>query len=138
MVQVTLSQVTRKTCSLKIEMTEDTLDQFTGMAYCPVCGSLEKKGTFRCLGCGAFHSNAHLVDREPPPPEEKISPVETQNINPLAYSMGPNQKILEEEFEQSDDVVDWEGGSTDFTFEDDADIPRKIEKINLDDSIEEL
>ena len=138
MAQVTLSQVIRKTCSLKIEMTEDTLNQFTDMAYCPVCGSLEKKGTFRCLGCGAFHSNAHLVDREPPPPEQKISPVETQNINPLAYSMGPNQKILEEEFEQSDDVVDWKGGSTDFTFEDDTEIPRKIEKINLDANIEEF
>ena len=52
--------------------------------------------------------------------------------------MGPNQKILEEEFEQSDDVVDWEGGSTDFTFEDDTDKPRKIEKINVDDNVEEL
>ena len=77
------------------------------------------------------------MDREPPPPEEKISPVETQNINPLAYSMGPNQKILEEEFEQSDDVVDWEGGSTDFTFEDDTELSRKIEKIG-NDNIEEL
>ena len=35
--------------------------------------------------------------------------------------MGPNQEIIEEEFEQSEDVKSWEGGSTDFSFDDDSD-----------------
>ena len=34
--------------------------------------------------------------------------------------MGPNQKIVEEEFEQSEDVVEWDGGTTDFSFDDNS------------------
>ncbi|DAC58165.1 MAG TPA: hypothetical protein HA354_04175 [Candidatus Poseidoniaceae archaeon] len=109
-------------------MVEDVLNQFTGMAVCPVCGSIEKKGSFRCLGCGAFHSNAHLVDRDAPPPQEKSQETDLQKINPLAYSMGPNQKILEEEFEQSEDVTDWQGGSTDFSFQDDTEPSEKVDE----------
>ncbi|MEC8242398.1 MAG: hypothetical protein VX023_01610 [Candidatus Thermoplasmatota archaeon] len=119
-------------------MSEDILKLFNDMSVCPVCGSIDKKGSFRCLGCGAFHSTAHLVDRDAPTPEErKIEPVD---VNPLAYSMGPNQKILEEEFEQSEDVVNWQGGSTDFSF--DEDISEKVDlalaKANLIDETEEL
>ena len=59
-------------CSQKIEMTpDDALNLFQNMAECPVCGCIERKGSFRCLGCGAFHSTAHLVDRDAPKPEEK-------------------------------------------------------------------
>lgn len=36
----------------------------------------------------------------------------------MAYSIGPNQKIVEESFEQIDDVKSWDGGSTDFSFSD--------------------
>ena len=47
--------------------------------------------------------------------------------------MGPDQKIIEEEFEQSEDVVNWQGGSTDFSF--DEDISEKVDltlaKANL-------
>ena len=39
--------------------------------------------------------------------------------------MGPDQKIIEEEFEQSEDVVNWQGGSTDFSF--DEDISEKVD-----------
>ena len=121
-------------------MAEDVLDQFTGMSICPVCGSIEKKGSFRCLGCGAFHSNAHLVDRDAPPPQlEKPQETDLKKINPLAYSMGPNQKILEEEFEQSEDVVDWQGGSTDFSFKDDIELSEnnKPDKV-VTGNVEEL
>jgi hypothetical protein len=38
----------------------------------------------------------------------------------MAYSIGPNQRIIEESFEQTDDVKSWEGGSTDFSFTDDG------------------
>lgn len=107
-----------------IDMAKDPLDLFSRMAECPVCGCIERKGSFRCLGCGAFHSTAHLVERDAPPPEKRV--LEDVEVNPLAYSMGPNQKIVEEEFEQSDDVVSWEGGSTDFSFEDES-----VSEINM-------
>ena len=119
-------------------MPEDVLKLFNDMSVCPVCGSIDKKGSFRCLGCGAFHSTAHLVDRSAPPPEErKIEPLD---VNPLAYSMGPDQKIIEEEFEQSEDVVNWQGGSTDFSFEEDINekVDNALAEADLSKEIEEL
>ena len=100
-------------------MSTDPLDSFNSMAECPVCGCIELKGSFRCLGCGSFHSTAHLVERDIPTPETRI--IDEVSLDPLAYSMGPNQEIIEEEFEQSEDVTSWEGGSTDFSFDDDSD-----------------
>ncbi|MEC7178553.1 MAG: hypothetical protein VXW28_04580 [Candidatus Thermoplasmatota archaeon] len=99
-------------------MSSDELDLFVNMAECPACGCIDYKGSFRCLGCGAFHSTAHLVEREAPLPEQRIS--DEILLDPRAYSMGPNQKIIEEEFEQSKDVVSWQGGSTDFKFTDES------------------
>lgn len=99
-------------------MTSDKLLLFKDMVECPVCGCIDRKGSFRCLGCGAFHSTSHLIDRQAPTPGERV--IEETTIDPLAYSMGPNQKIVEEEFEQSEDVVEWDGGTTDFSFDDDS------------------
>ena len=115
-------------------MTNDPIDFFVGMAECPVCGCIERKGSFRCLGCGAFHSTAHLVERDVPPTETRV--LDDVEIDPLAYSMGPNQKIVEEEFEQSDDVISWQGGSTDFTFEDEAPIDSSVNKPMIIESEE--
>lgn len=115
-------------------MAKDPLDLFKEKAECPVCGCIERKGSFRCLGCGAFHSTAHLVERDAPPIETRV--MDDIEVNPLAYSMGPNQKIVEEEFEQSDDVVSWEGGSTDFSFEDESPIKENINKTSIPESEE--
>ena len=115
-------------------MAEDPLDLFKEKAECPVCGCIEGKGSFRCLGCGAFHSTAHLVERDAPPTESRV--LDDVEVNPLAYSMGPNQKIVEDEFEQSDDVVSWEGGSTDFSFEDESPIKENINKTSIPESEE--
>ena len=100
-------------------MPTDPLDSFKNMAECPVCGCIERKGSFRCLSCGSFHSTAHLIERDAPTLETRV--VDEVSLDPLAYSMGPNQEIIEEEFEQSEDVKSWEGGSTDFSFDDDSD-----------------
>lgn len=94
-------------------MSKDIILSFSGKSICPSCGCIDNRGSFRCVGCGAFHSSAHLVDRDAPPPEDRI--IEDTNIDPLAYSLKPNQKIIEESFEESEDVVQWRGGSTDFT-----------------------
>ncbi len=99
-------------------MSTDSLQLFIGKATCPSCGCIENIGSFRCVGCGAFHSTAHLVERDVPPPE--LREVIEQTVNPMAYSIGPNQKIIEESFEQTDDVKSWDGGSTDFSFTDDG------------------
>ena len=60
-----------------------------------------------------------LLKRDAPALESRV--VDEVSLDPLAYSMGPNQEIIEEEFEQSEDVKSWEGGSTDFSFDDDSD-----------------
>ena len=99
-----------------ISMSKDVILSFSGKSTCPSCGCIDYRGSFRCVGCGAFHSSAHLVDREAPPPEDRL--IEDSNIDPLAYSLKPNQKIIEESFEESEDVVQWRGGSTDFTITD--------------------
>ena len=96
-----------------INMSKDVILSFIGKSTCPSCGCIDNRGSFRCLGCGAFHSSVHLVDRDAPPPEDRV--IEDPNIDPLAYSLKPNQKIIEESFEESEDVVQWRGGSTDFT-----------------------
>ena len=52
--------------------------------------------------------------------------------------MGPNQKIIEEEFEQSEDVVTWKGGSTDFSFDGEDDGLSVKLNVDLEMKIEEL
>jgi len=116
MAQEILSPDIKMTCLLKIDMAKDKLLDFKNLAYCPACGCIDQKGAYRCLGCGTFHSGAHLVEREAPPPEAQI---ETEVVDPSAYSIGPKGEIIEETFEQSDSVVQWSGGSTDFTVADD-------------------
>ena len=83
-------------------MSKDSLGLFNGKAICPSCGCIDNIGSFRCVGCGAFHSTAHLIERDVPPPEQRE--IIEQIVDPMAYSIGPNQKIVEESFEQTDYV----------------------------------
>ena len=53
-------------------MSDDHLDQFLGIASCPVCGCLERRGTYRCPECGTFHAGSIMEDREAPPPNQEI------------------------------------------------------------------
>tara|TARA_B100001996_G_scaffold237537_1_gene183467 strand:- start:17 stop:370 length:354 start_codon:yes stop_codon:yes gene_type:complete len=97
-------------------MAKDKLDDFNGLSICPNCGCIDQKGIYRCLGCGTFHSGAHLVEREAPPIAQ---PVEVAVVEPSAYSLGPKGEIVDEKFEQSENVREWSGGSTDFSMGDD-------------------
>lgn len=45
-------------------------------------------------------------------------PVERVPIDPTAYSLSGSQEAPEESFEETEDLVSWEGGSSDFTMED--------------------
>jgi hypothetical protein len=112
-------------------MSEDNLDQFIGIATCPVCGCLERKGAYRCPECGTFHAGSIMEEREAPPPMQ-INDVDKPDLDPRNYSLGPNQASPEESFEQSEDVKAWDGGSSDFMFEDDD------EPINVESKITEF
>ena len=59
-----------------------------------------------------------MVERAPPTQEEQRM-IESTEIDPSIYSLGPNAAIPEETFDETDDVRSWDGGSTDFSFEDD-------------------
>jgi hypothetical protein len=50
--------------------------------------------------------------------------VPTQLVDPVAYSLTPGiDQIPVESFEESDSVTSWEGGSTDFTVDEEDERP---------------
>ncbi|MAF93483.1 hypothetical protein CMO85_02325 [Candidatus Woesearchaeota archaeon] len=102
---------------------QDPLNQLSGYAVCPVCGCFDRKGMYRCSECGTFHAGGIMEEREPPAPGEVRESITPPAIDPSIYSVGPNATIPEETFDESEDVRTWEGGSTDFTFDEDEDAP---------------
>lgn len=108
---------------------KDPLNQLSGYAVCPVCGCFDRKGMYRCSECGTFHAGGIMEERDAPTAAEVRESAVAQPIDPSIYSIGPNATIPEESFDESDDVRSWDGGSTDFTFDEDEDVP--IAKIEL-------
>ena len=113
----------------------DRLDVLVGKESCPVCGTISQKGTARCPECGTFHSGIHLEEREPPPPEERMS---NREVDPSDYSMNPDAAITTEEFDSDESSVkNWGGGSTDFSFIDEEDSnPPKIANLEIPEAEE--
>ena len=73
-----------------------------------------------------------MEEREAPPVSEQKDIQENQPIlDPSVYSVGPNASIPEESFDESDDVRSWDGGSTDFTFDESDEAP--LAKLSLPD-----
>jgi len=60
-----------------------------------------------------------MEEREAPPPGSAPAPTDSAPIDPAIYSLGPNAAIPEESFDETEDVRAWNGGSSDFSFEDD-------------------
>ncbi len=130
MAPVTLSLDTKKTCLWSDTLSEgDPLATLKGYASCPVCGCIEQVGSVRCSECGTFHSGIHLEERAAPPPSEVI---EREVIDPSIYSLSDSHAIPEEEFEESEEISSWSGGSTDFTMSDDDD-EKPLAKIDPDE-----
>ena len=107
----------------------DPLDQLSGYAVCPVCGCFDRKGMYRCSECGTFHAGGIMEEREAPTAAEVRESTVVQTIDPSIYSVGPNARIPDESFDESEDVRSWDGGSTDFTFDESEDAP--VAKIEL-------
>ena len=105
----------------------DVLDVLNGKVACPVCGCIEQKGSIRCSECGTFHSGIHLEERDAPPPGIVN---EREVIDPTVYSLSGNHAIPEEEFQEVEEIAYWEGGSTDFTVEEDE---RPLSKVDPDE-----
>jgi hypothetical protein len=73
-----------------------------------------------------------MEEREAPPISEQKDIQENQPVlDPSVYSVGPNASIPEESFDESDDVRSWDGGSTDFTFDESDEAP--LAKLSLPD-----
>ena len=107
---------------------KDPLDQLSGYAVCPVCGCFDRKGMYRCSECGTFHAGGIMEEREAPTAAEVRDSIVVQPIDPSIYSVGPNATIPDESFDESEDVRSWDGGSTDFTFDESEEAPvAKIE-----------
>ena len=112
----------------------DSLDVLVGKESCPVCGTISQKGTARCPECGTFHSGIHLEERDAPTPEERIA---SREVDPSDYSMNPEIAISNEEFEGDDDnIKNWSGGSTDFSFIDEEDSTPQVSELVIPESEE--
>ena len=70
-----------------------------------------------------------MEEREAPTPAEIRETITNQPVDPSIYSVGPNATIPDENFDESEDVRSWEGGSTDFSFDEDDEPP--VSKIEL-------
>lgn len=101
-------------------MGKDPLQLFATIAACPTCGCFELKGSVRCSECGTFHSGIHMEERATP--TETVH-IEREPVDPMAYSLSGSQALPEESFEETQDLVHWGGGSSDFTMEDSDEPP---------------
>ena len=72
-----------------------------------------------------------MEEREAPPPGLASTPTDITPIDPAIYSLGPNAAIPEESFDETEDVRAWNGGSSDFSFEEDDVIPAAPVKTQL-------
>ena len=106
-------------------MTSDPLFLFLSAVRCPSCGTLETKGTFKCPECGLFHSSLPMEERRAPDPSERI---EQREIDPSAYSLSSSAKMVDESFEETNEIQSWTGGNTDFSgLDDEPDSTRKTD-----------
>ena len=116
-------------------MASDPLFALLSAVRCPTCGALEPKGTFKCPECGLFHSVLPMEDRKPPDPSERV---QQREVDPSAYSLSTNSQLIEESFDETNEIQTWTGGNTDFSdLGDDDDQPvtkmqdRIVEDVEL-------
>ena len=108
-----------------MKLKNDPLFGLLSAVRCPSCGTLESQGTFKCPECGVFHSAVPMEERKAPSPEERV---QNREIDPTAYSLSSNAKLITESFDETNEIQTWKGGNTDFSdLNDDDEDVRKIE-----------
>ena len=112
-------------------MTADPLFAFLSAVRCPSCGTLESKGTFKCPECGLFHSSLPMEERKAPDPSERT---EQREIDPSAYSLSSSAKMIDESFEETNEIKSWTGGNTDFSDLDEEPVSSQNGKINSENT----
>ena len=113
-----------------MRLKSDPLFSLLAAVRCPSCGTLEIKGTFKCPECGLFHSSLPMEERKAPEPSERV---QQREIDPSAYSLSSNSKVLSESFDETNEIQAWTGGNTDFSDLGDETPPVKIEEVLIQD-----
>ena len=97
----------------------DASPSYESLESCPDCGALSRVGTVRCPECGRFHANIHI--RQEATVEDARREARTRSsteVDPSLYSLDPSAAIDIDGDEDIEDVSrPWDGGSTDFRFE---------------------
>lgn len=97
----------------------DASTSHESLESCPDCGALSRIGTIRCPECGRFNANIHV--REEATVEDARREARTRSlteVDPSLYSLDPSAAIeIDGDEEIEDPSRPWDGGSTDFRFE---------------------
>jgi hypothetical protein len=71
-----------------------------------------------------------MEERKAPTSSERVQPRE---IDPSAYSLSSNSKLVSESFDETNEIQSWQGGNTDFSDLGTEEPPAKIVKIESTD-----
>jgi len=67
-----------------------------------------------------------MEERKAPDPSERL---EQREIDPSAYSLSSNAKMIDESFDETNEIKSWTGGNTDFSdLDDDEPVSANEEK----------
>ena len=73
-----------------------------------------------------------MEERKAPDPSERLEPRE---IDPSAYSLSSNAKMIDESFDETNEIKSWTGGNTDFSnLDDDKPVSADEEKVKIQDN----
>ena len=71
-----------------------------------------------------------MEERKAPDPSER-SPM--REIDPSAYSLSSSAKLVDESFDETNEIKSWTGGNTDFSdLDDDVEPIARVETISTD------
>ena len=71
-----------------------------------------------------------MEERKAPDPSER-SPM--REIDPSAYSLSSSAKLVDESFDETNEIKSWTGGNTDFSdLDDDVEPIARVERISTD------
>ena len=101
-------------------MDDTSFSLYSNLESCPDCGAISRKDTVRCPECGRFNTSIHVRDEATvEQARHEASTRSAESADPSFYSLNPNASFDAETEETEDEDVSrpWEGGTTDFRFE---------------------